>query len=92
MDAARIPELTEEELNAYILARLKMAGVDLSALPEDDASAPADQKRILEGARRFLRTTPAAILAFEPDVQKVPPTLYPAALSVPVRKEAGDGR
>jgi hypothetical protein len=87
MDASRISELTDDELDTYIQARLKMAGVDLSVLPEDDSSAPADRKGILESARRFLRSTPAAILAFEPDVQRVPPVLYPAALSVPLRVE-----
>jgi hypothetical protein len=95
MDASRIPELTDDELDAYIQVRLKMAGVDLTVLPEDDSSAPADRKGILAAARRFLRSTPSAILAFEPDVQGVPPALYPAALSVPLRserKEEGDAR
>lgn len=90
MDASRIPELTDDELDAYIHGRLKMAGVDLSVLPEDDSAAPADRKGILASARRFLRSTPAAILAFEPEVQRVPPALYPAALSVAVRKEGTD--
>lgn len=90
MDASRIPELSDGELDAYIHSRLKMAGVDLSVLPEDDPSAPADRKGILESARRFLRGTPPAILAFEPDVQRVPPALYPAALSVAVRKRGSD--
>ena len=82
MDASRIQELSDEELNAFIFARLKAAGVDLSVLPADDPDAPADQRRILSGARRFLRSTPPAILAFEPDVQEVPPVAYPAATSV----------
>jgi hypothetical protein len=92
MDASRIQELSDDELNAYILTRLRMAGVDLSVLPEEDAAAPADRKGIMESARRFLRSTPPAILAFEPDVQEMPPSLYPAALSVPIRKEAAHGR
>lgn len=71
-------EITDAELDAYILARLRSAGVDLSVLPEDDPEAPADQRRILRSARRFLRTTPPAIRAFTPDVQDVPPVLYPA--------------
>lgn len=75
-------ELTDAELDAFIHARLEAAGVDLSVLPEDDPDAPADQKRILEGARRFLRSTPPVILGFEPDVQEVAPSMYPAALSV----------
>jgi hypothetical protein len=73
-------ELTDDELDAYVLTRLKTLGVDLDVLPEDDDAAPSDQRRILEAARRFLRSTPSAILAFDPDVQAVPPALYPAAL------------
>jgi hypothetical protein len=92
MDAPRIADLTDDELDAYILARLKMAGVDLSVLPESDASAPADRNGIMASARRFLRATPAAILGFEPEVQAVPPALYPAALSVSIRKESNGGR
>ncbi len=74
-------ELTDEELDAYILTRLKGLGVDLGVLPEDDEDAPADRKRILESARRFLRSTPPAIHGFEMDVQEVPPVMYPAALT-----------
>lgn len=73
--------LTDAELDAYILTRLRLAGIDLSVLPEDDADAPADQRRILESARRFLRSTPAAIRNFEIDPQEVPPALYPGGFS-----------
>lgn len=69
--------LTDAELDAYILARLKLAGIDLSVLPEDDARAPADQRRILASARRFLRSTPAAVRKFALDPQELPPILYP---------------
>ena len=71
---------TDAELDAWILARLESAGVDLSVLPEDDPDAPADRRRILASARRFLRTTPPALLALEMDVQDVPPVMYPAEL------------
>ena len=54
-------DVTDEELDQYVLTRLEMLGVDLSVLPEDDSEAPADQRRILASARRFLRSTPAAI-------------------------------
>ena len=84
MHPPRAQELGDEELDAFILTRLEQLGVDLSVLPEDDGEAPADQKRILSSARRFLRSTPAAILAFEPDVQAVAPAMYPASLG-PVR-------
>lgn len=84
-------ELTDEELDAFILSRLKQAGVDLDVLPEDDAEAPADRTRILAGARRFLRSTPPAILGFEPDVQAVAPSMYPASLASHLLPEGRDG-
>lgn len=71
-------ELSDAELDTHILARLELLGVDLSVLPEDDPDAPADQRRILSSARRFLRTTPGAIAGFVMDVQDVPPLMYPA--------------
>jgi len=72
------PALTDEELDAYILARLSALGVDLSRLPEDDADAPADQKRILRSARGFLRSTPRAIADFTLDVAGPAPAMYPS--------------
>ena len=71
-------ELSDEELDAYILGRLRMLGVDLSVLPEDDRDAPADRSRILRSARQFLRSTPAAIADFELDAAGPPPVMYPA--------------
>ena len=88
MEPSRIQELSDAELDAYVLTRLKMVGVDLSVLPVDDADAPADQQRILSSARRFLRSTPAAILDLEMDVQAVPPVMYPSAASV---RTGGEG-
>lgn len=76
-----MPDVSDEELNAYILTRLKLLGVDLSVLPADDESAPADQRRILSSARRFLRTTPSVISSFYMDPQEVPPFLYPAEMA-----------
>ncbi len=84
-----MPDVSDEELDAYVLTRLKLLGVDLSVLPEDDESAPADQKRILESARRFLRSTPPAIAGFYMDPQEVPPELYPAELSGVARGVTG---
>jgi hypothetical protein len=72
---------TDEQLDAWILTRLDIAGVDLSVLPEDDPEAPADRRRILASARRFLRSTPPALLDFPIDPQEVPPVLYAAALA-----------
>ncbi len=79
-------DLTDSELNVYILTRLRSAGVDLSVLPEDDPAAPTDQARILESARRFLRTTPPAIRSFEMDPQEVPPALYPGTATAWTRE------
>jgi hypothetical protein len=90
MDPARQQQLTDEELDAVILARLKSLGVDLGVLPEDDPDAPADRRRILAGARRFLRSTPPAVMAWEPDPQKVAPAMYPAAAG-PALRERRDG-
>jgi len=81
MAAKSLQELTDADLDAYILTRLRHLGVDLGVLPEDDPDAPADRRRILAGARRFLRTTPPAILGLDLDVQHGAPSLYPAALS-----------
>ena len=90
MDAARLQELSDDEVDALILARLRSLGVDLGVLPEDDPDAPADRKRVLMGARRFLRTTPRAILAWDPDPQTAAPRLYPASLG-PSLRELNDG-
>lgn len=84
-------ELSDQELDAYVLARLRAAGVDLGVLPEDDPEAPADRSRILAGARRFLRSTPPAILGFEPDSQTVTPAMFPASLAVDLRGDDRDG-
>lgn len=75
-----VRRLGDEELDTYILARLEMLGVDLSVLPEDDPEAPADRRRILRSARRFLRETPPAIADFEMGLDDPPPVLYPAEL------------
>jgi hypothetical protein len=74
-------QISDAELDTIILGRLKLAGIDLSVLPEDDADAPADRRRILASARRFLRGTPEAIRAFTIDPQDAPPFLYTGPLS-----------
>ena len=79
-------DFTDAELDAYILARLRSVGVDLSVLPEDDHEAPADQARILESARRFLRSTPPAVRGFHIEAHQVPPVLF-AAPSTAWRRE-----
>lgn len=89
MDAPRFQDMSDGELDAWILTRLTAVGVDLSVLPEQDDDAPADQQGILASARRFLRSTPPDILGWEMDPQVLPPAMYPAALSVDL--EASDG-
>ena len=71
---------TDAELDAYVETRLRLIGIDLSVLPENDPSAPADQLRTIRSARTFLRSTVPALSAFELDPQEFPPILYPAAL------------
>ncbi|MEJ2203619.1 MAG: hypothetical protein P8170_05880 [Gemmatimonadota bacterium] len=91
MAVKNVQELTDAELDAYVLTRLRHLGVDLGVLAEDDPDAPADRRRILAGARRFLRSTPPAILDFAPDVQRVAPAMYPAAVSMAVEGAGEDG-
>jgi hypothetical protein len=74
----KLNDLTDEELDRYILARLAMAGVDLSVLPEEDGDAPADRERVLRSARALLRATIPEISRYELDEQEVLPSLYPA--------------
>lgn len=78
------PEPTDEELDRYIRTRLSLIGVDLGVLPEDDSSAPADQRRILASVRRLLRNTVPALSDHPLDPQELPPSMYPAHLP-PVR-------
>jgi len=72
---------SDEELDAYILRRMELLGVDLSVLPKADPNAPADQNRILASARRFLRSTPGAIADYSLEATGSPPVIYPAELT-----------
>lgn len=78
---------SDEELDAYILARLRSVGVDLEVLPEEDESAPVDRARVLAAARRLLRESVPVIRDFPIDPQEVPPAFYPSRPSY--RTEAG---
>ena len=72
---------TDAELNAWILTRLALIGIDLSQLPLADSSAPADQTRVLSSLRSFLRGTVPEISNYLADVQLNPPAEYPAELT-----------
>lgn len=80
-DHQEAPQPTDEELDVWILTRLSALGVDLSVLPEEDEDAPADRRRILSSARRFLRSTPGALADFELDPLGPPPAIYPSELT-----------
>lgn len=71
--------MDDEDLDAWILARLAMAGVDLSVLPHDAPEAPADQLRILRSARNFLRSTLPALQGVALDPMRFPPFPSPSA-------------
>lgn len=64
-------------LDAYILTRYALLGIDISVLPESDPSAPVDQVRVLADARTTVRNdVVAANFPFDPQFNV--PALYPA--------------
>lgn len=85
-----VQDLPDDVLDAWIRTRLTMVGVDLDVLPEDDASAPADVRRVLASARAFLRSTPGAIRSLPLPDDGAPPFLYPAGW-IPPRPLPEDG-
>ena len=68
---------TDAELDAYILTRYALLGIDISVLPKSDPDAPMDQARLLEHARLILRQDVEAA-NFEIDSQLHLPVSYPA--------------
>lgn len=72
---------TDDELNTWILARLANIGIDITTLPLSDASAPADQTRVLSSVRNFIRGDAKTISLYLADVQENPPVEYPAQLT-----------
>lgn len=68
---------TDEELDAYILTRYALIGVDISVLPVSDREAPMDQERLLENGRSILRQD-AAAADVEIDPQFNLPVAHPA--------------
>lgn len=82
MGTRTLQDLSDADLDAYVLARLRSVGVDLDVLPDDEPDAPVDRRRVLLAARRFLRSTPGVILGWEPEPEDAVPYLYPASLGV----------
>ncbi len=74
-------ELSDDELDRYVLVRLSMAGVDLSVLPLNDPGAPVDQLRVLRSARDFLRYELHGVSQYALDPLDGPPAFYPSALT-----------
>jgi hypothetical protein len=71
------PPPDDAALNAYILTRYALLGIDISVLPVSDPSAPIDQTRLLADARTTVRAdVEAANFPFDPQVNV--PALYPA--------------
>jgi hypothetical protein len=66
---------TDAELDAYILFRFGMLGIDISVLPYDDDNAQVDQVSVLSGCRQTLRQS-LAVLEYELYVQKHIATYY----------------
>ena len=76
-----MPPPTDDELNAHILTRFALLGIDISVLPEDDDDAVMDQASVLANARSILRTE-VEIADAQIDAQFHVPALYPAPMSV----------
>ena len=74
------PTPTDEELDAYILTRYALLGIDISVLPESDEDAPMDQERLLANGRSILRQD-AEAADFEIDPQFNLPVAFPAPAS-----------
>jgi hypothetical protein len=68
---------TDEELDAYILTRYALMGIDVFVLPEVDPDAPMDLERLLENGRTILRQDVTAA-EFEIDPQLHLPVAHPA--------------
>jgi hypothetical protein len=66
---------TDAELDAYILFRFGMLGIDISVLPFDDPDAQVDQVSVLQGCRSALRQS-LQLLEYELDQQKHIATYY----------------
>lgn len=66
---------TDAELDAYILFRFGMLGIDISVLPYEDDDAQVDQVSVLSSCRSTLRNA-LQLLQYELDVQAHVATYY----------------
>ncbi len=66
---------TDAELDAYILFRFAMLGIDISVLPFDDDTAQVDQVSVLSSCRSTLRQA-LQLLQYDLDVQSHIATYY----------------
>lgn len=71
------PTPTDDELDAYILTRYALLGIDISVLPDSDPDAPMDRERLLANARSILRQD-VEVADFDIDPQFHLPVSHPA--------------
>jgi hypothetical protein len=82
--------LSTDELNAFIVARLAVSGIDLSLLPTtpDPVSGAPTQAQALASLRSFILGTPAAISGWRPSADAVQSQQLAAPLEYPSITEA----
>ncbi|GGM55167.1 hypothetical protein ACFFX1_19610 [Dactylosporangium sucinum] len=89
--------LSTEQLNAFILARLAISGVDINLLPTepDPATGAPTQTQVLASLRSFLLASPAAVNGWRPpgsaaeSQQLAPPLEYPSITEAWTGKAGG---
>jgi hypothetical protein len=90
--------LTVDQLNALIIARLAVSGIDLSLLPEtpDPVTGAPTQAQVLASLRSFLVNNPPAINSWRPAAAGPDPDALSQELSPPLEypsiTEAWTGR
>jgi hypothetical protein len=90
--------LTVDQLNALIIARLTVSGIDLSLLPEtpDPVTGAPTQAQVLASLRSFLLSSPPAINTWRPAATGADPDALSQELSPPLEypsiTEAWTGR
>ena len=94
-------DLTDDQLNAYIRARLVVAGIDLAAFPTtaDPVTGAPTQDTVLASLRSFVRSNPSAFNTWRPPADGATPReadiysqdVYPP-LEYPSITEAWTGR